>query len=105
MWNWQRMRHKPLWALISLTVLLLMLDRVSQSQANTEPPAVETTTGTTTEPGEIKEYKKKAYERKEIKKILTFIWQRYIFGLYFTFCYKIFLGPIRPDAGSAIEAV
>ncbi|XP_017867892.1 PREDICTED: locomotion-related protein Hikaru genki isoform X1 [Drosophila arizonae] len=50
MWNWQRMRHKPLWALISLTVLLLMLDRVSQSQANTEPPAVETTTGTTTEP-------------------------------------------------------
>ncbi|XP_032590250.1 locomotion-related protein Hikaru genki isoform X2 [Drosophila grimshawi] len=45
MWSLLRMRHKPLWALISLTILLLVLDK---SQANTEPPAVETTT--TTEP-------------------------------------------------------
>ncbi|KPU76371.1 uncharacterized protein Dana_GF13090, isoform C [Drosophila ananassae] len=43
MWSRQRMRHKPLWALISLTVLLLVLDK---SNANTEP--VETTT--TSEP-------------------------------------------------------
>ncbi|KAM8714217.1 hypothetical protein ACLKA7_014368 [Drosophila subpalustris] len=45
MWSWQRMRHKPLWALISLTILLLVLDK---SQANTEAPTVESTT--TTEP-------------------------------------------------------
>ncbi|KAH8402195.1 hypothetical protein KR009_010427 [Drosophila setifemur] len=43
MWSRQRMRHKPLWALISLTVLLLVLDK---SNANTE--TVETTT--TSEP-------------------------------------------------------
>lgn len=52
MWSWQRLRHKPLCALISLTVLLLALDK---SAANTEtPPAappVEATT--TTEPGEL----------------------------------------------------
>ncbi|XP_034110957.1 locomotion-related protein Hikaru genki isoform X2 [Drosophila albomicans] len=41
MWSWQRMRHKPLWALISLTILLLVLDK---SQANTEAPPVEATT-------------------------------------------------------------
>ncbi|KAH8260996.1 hypothetical protein KR044_001854 [Drosophila immigrans] len=45
MWSWQRMRHKPLWAFISLTILLLVLDK---SQANTEAPPVESTT--TTEP-------------------------------------------------------
>ncbi|XP_064542650.1 locomotion-related protein Hikaru genki isoform X3 [Drosophila montana] len=50
MCSWQRMRHKPLWALISLTILLLVLDRVSQSQANTEPPATVETTTTTVEP-------------------------------------------------------
>ncbi|ALC42042.1 hig [Drosophila busckii] len=45
MWTWQRLRHKPLWALICLTILLLVLDK---SAANTEAPAVENTT--TTEP-------------------------------------------------------
>ncbi|KAH8367133.1 hypothetical protein KR084_002058 [Drosophila pseudotakahashii] len=48
MWSRQRMRHKPLWALISLTVLLLVLDK---SNANTEPVETSTTSEPDASPG------------------------------------------------------
>lgn len=74
------MRHKPLWALISLTILLLVLDRVSQSQANTEPPATVETTTTTVEPGEFQIDLHLATLSIFLFSIVFFFWQ---------FCYKL----------------
>ncbi|BFG06298.1 locomotion-related protein Hikaru genki [Drosophila madeirensis] len=48
MWSRQRMRHKPLWALISLTVLLLVLDK---SNANTETDETTSTSEPDASPG------------------------------------------------------
>ncbi|XP_033253259.1 locomotion-related protein Hikaru genki-like isoform X2 [Drosophila miranda] len=48
MWSRQRIRHKPLWALISLTVLLLVFDK---SNANTETDETMSTSEPDASPG------------------------------------------------------
>ncbi|XP_001361057.3 locomotion-related protein Hikaru genki isoform X1 [Drosophila pseudoobscura] len=48
MWSRQRIRHKPLWALISLTVLLLVFDK---SNANTETDETTSTSEPDASPG------------------------------------------------------